>query len=55
VRGSRLPIRPIREIQAEVEALSGGKPSRPKLSDRPVAVVKWVDGTVIDTVWQVSA
>jgi len=31
-----------------------GKPARPKLGDRPCAVVKWVDGTVLDTVWQVS-
>ncbi len=53
VRGSSLPIRPIAEIKAEVEALLGGKPQKPRLSERPVAVVKWVDGTVLDTVWQV--
>ena len=28
--------------------------SRPKLGDNPCAVVKWVDGTVLDTVWQVG-
>jgi citrate lyase subunit alpha/citrate CoA-transferase len=55
VKDSSLPIRPITEIQAEVEALLGGKPQRPRLTDRPVAVVKWVDGTVIDTVWQLGA
>jgi len=30
----------------------GGKPQRPRLRKNPVAVVKWVDGTVLDTVWQ---
>jgi citrate lyase alpha subunit len=38
----------------EVERICGGKPARPKLGERPVAVVKWVDGTVLDTVWQVG-
>ena len=51
--GSDLPIRPIEEIKAEVEALVGGAPAKPKLADEPVAVIKWVDGTVIDTVWKV--
>ncbi|MBI4872518.1 MAG: citrate lyase subunit alpha [Candidatus Riflebacteria bacterium] len=55
VAGSRLPIRPIRELQAQVERLCGGKPQPPRLSDVPVAVVKWVDGTVIDTAWRVDA
>ena len=54
VRGSDLPVRPIGEIKREVEALLGGRPARPRLTDRPVAVVKWVDGTVLDTVWQVA-
>jgi citrate lyase subunit alpha/citrate CoA-transferase len=54
VKGSSLPIRPIQDIKAEVERICGGKPARPKLGDRPVAVVKWVDGTVLDTIWQLS-
>jgi citrate lyase subunit alpha/citrate CoA-transferase len=53
VKGSKLPIRPLREIQEEVERICGGKPSHPKRSDRAVAVVKWVDGTLLDSVWQV--
>ncbi|MCL7975980.1 MAG: citrate lyase subunit alpha [marine benthic group bacterium] len=48
-----LPIRPIEEIKAEIEQLVGGPPRKPELIDQPVAVVKWVDGTVLDTVWQV--
>ena len=54
VKGKSLPIRPIEELQAEVEKICGGKPAKPQLLDRPVAVVKWVDGTVLDTVWQVA-
>jgi len=54
LKGTDLPIRPIEEIQAEVERLCGGKPSKPRLTDKPVAVIKWVDGTLIDTVWQVE-
>ncbi len=52
-KNSNLPIRPIEEIQKEVERICGGKPEKPRLGDRPVAVVKWVDGSVLDTVWQV--
>ena len=52
--GSSLPIRPIEEIQREVETICGGKPERPRLLDRPVAVVRWVDGTVLDTVFQIE-
>jgi citrate lyase subunit alpha/citrate CoA-transferase len=54
VKGSKLPIRPIQEIKGEVERICGGKPAKPKLSDNPAAVVKWVDGTVLDTVWQIG-
>jgi citrate lyase subunit alpha / citrate CoA-transferase len=54
LKGSKLPIRPIQDIKAEVEKICGGKPARPKPGERPVAIVKWVDGTVLDTVWQVS-
>ena len=54
VKGSKLPIRPLPEIKAEVERICGGKPHRPKRGDRPVAIVKWVDGTVLDSVWNVA-
>jgi citrate lyase subunit alpha / citrate CoA-transferase len=52
-KGSGLPVRPIQDIKKEVEDICGGKPHKPRLGDKPVAVVKWVDGTVLDTVWQV--
>ena len=54
VKGSKLPIRPLRDIKKEVERICGGKPQRPTPQDRPVAIVKWVDGTVLDTIWQIA-
>jgi len=50
---SSLPIRPIQEIKAEVEEICG-KPDKPDLMDKVVAVVKWVDGTVLDSIYQVK-
>ncbi len=47
---SGLPIKPIEQIKDEVETMCGGKPAKPTLGDRDVAIIKWVDGTVIDTV-----
>ncbi len=54
VRGSDLPIRSIEAIKDEVEGIIGGPPDKPSLTEEPVAVVKWVDGTVMDTVWKTS-
>jgi citrate lyase subunit alpha/citrate CoA-transferase len=54
VRGSSLPIRPIEEIQDEVERICGGEPARARLTSDPVAVIKWVDGTLLDTAWRVE-
>jgi len=54
VKGSRLPLRSLEDIKKEVEKICGGKPAKPKLSDNPAAVVKWVDGTILDTVWQIA-
>lgn len=53
LRGSDLPLRPIEAIKDDVEGILGGPPDKPTLTDEPVAVVKWVDGTVLDTVWRV--
>lgn len=53
VKGSNLPIKPIEQLKAEVEKICG-KPAKPKLTSKPVAVVKWVDGTILDTVWQTA-
>jgi len=55
VKGSYLPIRNIEDIQRDVEKICGGKPQPLRPSDQPVAVVKWVDGTVMDTIWRVGS
>ncbi len=55
VKGTDLPLRPIQVIKEEVEQILGGKPTKPQLTNQPVAVVKWVDGTVLDTVWRVES
>ena len=52
--GSKLPVRPIEDIKREVDRMCGGPPARPKLGEKVVAAVKWVDGTVIDCVRQVE-
>jgi citrate lyase subunit alpha/citrate CoA-transferase len=54
VRGSDLPIRPLADIKAEVDRLCGGAPARPDLGEEVVAAIKWVDGTVIDSVRRVK-
>jgi len=54
VKGKGLPIRDIRDIQAEVDAMCGGSPNPARRGKDVVAVVKWVDGTVIDSVWKVK-
>jgi citrate lyase subunit alpha/citrate CoA-transferase len=53
MKGSRLPVRSIHELKADAEKICG-KPSRPAFTDEPVAVIKWVDGTVMDTVFKSS-
>ncbi len=53
VAGSNLPIRPIEDLKAELDRICG-VPAKPGLSNDPVAVVKWVDGTVIDAVWRID-
>ncbi len=55
VKKSTLPIRTIKEIYAEVNEICGGKPDKPKVNKKqPIAIIKWVDGTVIDSVFQVE-
>jgi citrate lyase subunit alpha / citrate CoA-transferase len=54
VKGSGLPIKDIRDLQKEIYDICGGKPNPPKRSSEAVAVVKWVDGTVMDSVWRVD-
>ena len=52
VKDSNLPIKTIHELKEEAEKICG-KPEKPSLSDEVVAVIKWVDGTIIDSVRKV--
>jgi citrate lyase subunit alpha/citrate CoA-transferase len=54
VAGKGLPIRTIQEIKAEVEALCGGRPEPARVTDEVIGVIKWVDGTLIDSVYRVA-
>lgn len=53
VKGSGLPVKTIHQLKEEAERICG-KPSKPKLDEEIVAVIKWVDGTVIDSVRKVT-
>ncbi len=53
VKGSNLPIKTIQELKDEAERICG-KPRKPEYTDKVVAAIKWVDGTVIDVVRQVK-
>ncbi len=54
VKNTDLPIKTIEELKDEAEQICG-KPAKPDLCDEVVAVIKWVDGTVIDAVWKVKS
>lgn len=52
VKDSELPVKSIEELKEEAEAICG-KAQKPPVGEEMVAAVKWVDGTVIDTVRRV--
>jgi len=55
VKNSNLPYKTIEELKEEVDLICGGEPVKPKVNkEKVVAVVKWVDGTVIDSVFAVE-
>jgi citrate lyase subunit alpha/citrate CoA-transferase len=54
VRGKDLPVRDIRDMQREVEQICGGKPKPPRRGSQLAAAVKWVDGTLLDSVWKIE-
>lgn len=54
VKGSGLPIRTIQELKDEAEKICG-KPQKARFDEEIVAVIKWVDGTVIDIVRKIKA
>ncbi|MCF8370950.1 MAG: citrate lyase subunit alpha [Bacteroidales bacterium] len=51
-KGSGLPIKTIQELKAEADRICG-VPQKQKFGEEVVAAIKWVDGTVIDSVRRV--
>jgi citrate lyase subunit alpha/citrate CoA-transferase len=51
-KSSGLPIKSILQLKDEAEKICG-KPSRAVFGEKVVATIKWVDGTIIDSVRQV--
>jgi citrate lyase subunit alpha / citrate CoA-transferase len=52
VKNTNLPIIPIIDLMNNVHKITG-VPELPKFGDRPVALIEWRDGTVIDCAWEV--
>ena len=52
-KDSGLPIKTIQELKEEAERICG-VPQPPQFTDKIIAAIKWVDGTVIDVVRQVK-
>lgn len=53
LKGSDLPVKTITELKDEAEKICG-KPEKAHFDDQIIAVVKWVDGTVLDVVRRVK-
>ncbi len=52
-KNSDLPIKTINQLKKEVDGICG-KPVKPKVDkNEVVAIIKWVDGTVLDSVFKV--
>ena len=54
VKGSDLPVKSIEQLKEEAEKICG-KPRKAAFTDKVIAAIKWVDGTVIDVVRQVKS
>jgi citrate lyase subunit alpha/citrate CoA-transferase len=52
LKNTRLPLKSIQELKDEAENICG-VPEKPNLGEEIVAIIKWVDGTVIDAVRRV--
>jgi citrate lyase subunit alpha / citrate CoA-transferase len=54
VKESGLPLKTLQELKDEAESICG-KPQKPRFEEDIVAVIKWVDGTVIDVVRKIKS
>ncbi len=50
LKGSDLPIRTLKSLKEEAEAICGGPHAAPPIRDEIIGVVEWVDGTLLDSV-----
>jgi citrate lyase subunit alpha/citrate CoA-transferase len=53
-KNNGLPIKTIEELKAEIDDLIGGPPAKPELTDKVIGIVKWVDGTVLDSIYKIK-
>jgi citrate lyase subunit alpha/citrate CoA-transferase len=53
-KNSNLPILKIEEIKENVDGLVGAPLDKPTFTDEVVGVVKWVDGSIIDSIFKVK-
>jgi citrate lyase subunit alpha / citrate CoA-transferase len=53
VKDSGLPLKTLKELKDEAEKICG-IPQKPQFEEDIVAVIKWVDGTVIDVVRKIK-
>ena len=53
-KNTSLPIRRIEEIKEEVDQLIGAPLEKPNFSSDVIGVVKWVDGTLLDTIFKLK-
>jgi citrate lyase subunit alpha/citrate CoA-transferase len=53
MKNSKLPIKTIKELKDEAERICG-KPKAVEFEDKVVAIIKWVDGTVIDSIRKIK-
>jgi citrate lyase subunit alpha/citrate CoA-transferase len=51
-KNSGLPIRSIEDIKAEIDELTEGPPKKANLDEEIIGIVKWVDGTVLDSIFK---
>ncbi|MCU0332168.1 MAG: citrate lyase subunit alpha, partial [Ignavibacteriaceae bacterium] len=55
MKNSSIPIIDIKDLKKQVDEICGDAPAKPKVNkDKVVAIIKWVDGTVLDSVFQVE-
>lgn len=50
---SNLTILSIKDLKEDAESSCGETPEIPEFEDNIVAIIEWIDGTVLDSIWQV--